>query len=146
MVMDWFLPADHERASALRRELRRHVERHAICGSDIDSAEVAISELLTNAVEHGGTKTWVRLDWSSRWPVLSVNDLGPGVEIDAVSAPDVDQANGRGLVIARAFSREFSAQIRPEGGMIATVVLDVERDMSIDTGLDRTRRTPALHD
>ena len=49
--MDWYFDArDSAALSALRHEFRDYLDRHADSGSDLDGAEVAFSELITNAV------------------------------------------------------------------------------------------------
>ena len=135
--MDWILPASHDDAAALRREMRDHLTRHARPGEDVDGAVLAFSEILTNAVEHAGTTIWVSLDWGSRWPVVTVHDIGGGVRLDeSRGRPDARQANGRGLMIATAMSRELRARLKSEGGTAMSIVFDVERDVSDDIDPD----------
>lgn len=129
--MQWILPtSDHEAASALRREVRAHLARHARPDSDLDLAEIAFSELLTNAVEHAGTDVWVELDWSRPRPVITIHDLGADdVDWDRTTATSVDpaQPSGRGLLIARAFSHDVRMRQRPDSGTSVRLELDVVR-------------------
>jgi len=131
--MDWILSADHDEAAELRTEVREHLRRHARPGADIDGAEMAFSEILTNAVEHAGTKIWVSLDWGSAWPVVTIHDVGPGFELaESRSTPGISQTNGRGLLIATAMTRDLKARMKSGGGSATSLVLDVERDLSSD--------------
>ena len=135
--MDWILPASHEDAAALRTEVREYLRRHARPGEDVEGAILAFSEVVTNAVEHAGTTIWVSLDWGSRWPVVTVHDIGGGVRLDeSRGRPDARQANGRGLMIATAMSRDLRARLKAEGGTAMSIVFDVERDLSADIDPD----------
>lgn len=135
--MDWILDANHQEAAELRGQMRDHLERHARPGQDIAGAEMALSEIVTNAVEHAGTRIWVSLDWGSRWPVVTVHDIGPGFDLDLRrSSPDPVQATGRGLMIATAMSRDLRSKMKSGGGNSTSIVLDVERDVSHDIDPD----------
>lgn len=124
--MEWCLPPTHESAAALRRELTQYLERHAVPGADLSGAQIVISELLTNSVEHSGSMIWVSIDWRSSHPVVTVHDLGPDFERpDGTVATDVP--NGRGLLMVDALSVDYSSIRKSAGGNIARAVLDVER-------------------
>ena len=76
--MDWVLaPPTPETSSALRAEIAQYLRRHAANPAEVGVAELAVSELLANAVEQVGGTIWVCLDWSERRPELSVHDMGP---------------------------------------------------------------------
>ncbi|NNE94555.1 MAG: hypothetical protein HKN24_00820, partial [Acidimicrobiales bacterium] len=79
--MDWYVKATHEAASQLRTEVRDYLSRHAVEGADIGGAELALAELLTNAVEHSENDVWVSIDWGAPQPMITVHDLGPGFEL-----------------------------------------------------------------
>jgi len=129
--MDWILDADHAEAADLRLEMRQHLERHARPGADVAGAEMAFSEILTNAVEHAGTRIWVSLEWGSPWPVVTVHDIGKGFVLEPDrTMPATSQTNGRGLMIATAMSRELRSKLKSGGGNSTSLVLDVERDVS----------------
>ncbi len=124
--MDWYLPPDHAASSQLRSEVRQYLERHAAPGSDVDAAELAVSELLTNAIEHSGHDVWVSLDWGQPKPVVTIHDLGPGFEIDA-AAVGSELTQGRGLMIASHLTDELTVASKRAGGNRVTATLDIER-------------------
>lgn len=128
--MDWFLPADTAAASELRHEVRAYLDRHASPDSDIEGAELAFSELITNAVEHGGNAVWVTLDWMSVNPVVTIHDLGPNFELTAGDVP-VDSPRGRGLMIASHLTLQLGVAARAVGNRVSAV-LDVRRPPSED--------------
>ena len=130
--MDWYLPSDHEVVSQLRSEVRDYLERHSVPGSDIGGAELAFSELLTNAVEHSGDDIWVSIDWGALQPVVTIQDLGPGFELDDVGEAPVDAIRGRGLMIATHLTEQLSVANREAGGSRVTAVLPIDRADSAD--------------
>ena len=62
--VDWYLNADDPAAaSALRRHIRSHLERHCADGPQIDDAELIVQEAIANAIEHADGPVWVQLSW-----------------------------------------------------------------------------------
>jgi anti-sigma regulatory factor (Ser/Thr protein kinase)/predicted ArsR family transcriptional regulator len=144
--MDWCMTANHEAASELRRALSKYLARHAAPDADIEGAEIVISELLTNAVEHAGTMIWVGVDWGAKNPVLSVHDLGPDF-VPPDDAPAADAPTGRGLMLATALSIDLDAAKKSAGGNCFRAVLDIERapSPSFDPDVpERFSRLPEL--
>lgn len=129
--MDWYFDGSDVTATvALRQEIREYLARHAVPGADLDSAEVAVSELLSNLPRHAPGPAWASLTWSGPSPVLEVRDLGPGFEVDVSQLPPVGQTGGRGLFLASAFVRSLETAARRSGGTTVRAVLDVERPPS----------------
>lgn len=126
--MDWYLDGSDVAATvALRTEIRSYLERHADPASDLDSAEVAVSELLSNLPRHAPGPAWVSLTWATESPLLEVRDLGPGFTADVSEVPPLDRTGGRGLFLASAFVRSLETAARRAGGTTVRAVLDVER-------------------
>ena len=126
--MDWYLDGSDVTATvALRTEIRDYLDRHADPSSDVDSAEVVVSELLSNLPRHAPGPAWVSLTWSDESPLLEVRDLGPGFTLDVAELPSVERTGGRGLFLANLFVRSLETAARRAGGTTVRVVLDVER-------------------
>jgi anti-sigma regulatory factor (Ser/Thr protein kinase)/predicted ArsR family transcriptional regulator len=126
--MDFYFDAtDADAAQNLRRELAAYFARHAEPGSDLDGAELAASELLTNAVRHAPGPAWVHLDWSERRPRMEVHDLGPGFELRPELPEDPLARGGRGLFIASHVTEELAAAAKRAGGSKVTAVMPIER-------------------
>ena len=126
--MDWYLDgADVTATVALRTEIRDYLQRHADPASDLDSAEVAVSEVLSNLFRHAPGPAWVSLTWATESPLLEVRDLGPGFQPDVSEVPPVDRTGGRGLFIVSAFTKSLETAARQAGGTTVRVVLDVDR-------------------
>lgn len=139
--MDWYLDArDAAAVPALRREVMRHLARHAVAGSDLFSAEIVVAELLANAREHARGSAWVSLRWTGTHPTITVSDLGPGfprldgtgagsaVAAPAVPAAPADQLDdgGRGLLLVTRLARDLDVAPRATGGSAVTATLDLE--------------------
>jgi anti-sigma regulatory factor (Ser/Thr protein kinase) len=147
--VDWMLTGRETSAiSALRSELTEHLRRHSGPRSDLSGAELAISELVTNAMVHAEGSVWVSLDWTSAAPRLRVADLGPGFALDDpdISPPPVDHIGGRGLYIASQLTEQLEARRRRNGGSIVSAVLPVSRahTVSIDPPRRRLSALPGL--
>ena len=159
--MDWYLSGDDPSGpSALRRQVRGYLDRHAAPGSAVDDAELVVQELLANAHEHATGPTWVRLSWTGEEPYLEVWDLGPGcsltsagpagragpahgIPVEALDAsadgpspyaedevPDLLAEDGRGLFLVTHLSTEIEVAARRTGGTHVAVQLPVRRAAS----------------
>jgi anti-sigma regulatory factor (Ser/Thr protein kinase)/predicted ArsR family transcriptional regulator len=126
--MDWYLDAsDGNAVTLLRQELRQYLDRHADEEADVDGAEVAFSELVTNAVRHAPGPAWVHLDWSDPQPLVEVHDLGPGFDLHPALPEDPFAAGGRGLFIASHLTEELAVASKAAGGSKVTARLPVGR-------------------
>lgn len=127
-LLDWYLDGTDVAATvALRTEIRGYLERHADPASDLDSAEVAVAEVLSNLWRHAPGPAWVSLTWATESPLLEVRDLGPGFEPDVSEVPPVERTGGRGLFIVSEFTKSLETAARDAGGTTVSVVLDVDR-------------------
>src|SRR3954464_5841375 len=96
-AVDWYFDArDSDGLAALRHEFRDYLSRHAEEGSDVAGAEIAFSELITNATRHAPGPALAPLDWSPRQPVVEVHALGPGFEPHPSLPADPLAEGGRG--------------------------------------------------
>ena len=143
-----------------RRYIRQFVDRCRGTGIDTaDTAELLVSELVTNAVRFAGTDPALR--YSERvnagliW--LSVRHFRDGLLIevfDTDASPPVltDAAehaeNGRGLLLVDALSREWSYFFPACGGKVVYCVIEIPMRQRLPTstparaGLDTARAGP----
>lgn len=147
--MDWMLTGgETSTVSSLRSEIIDHLRRHSGERSDLAGAELAISELVTNAVLHAEGFVWVSLDWTTAAPLLRVADLGPGFELDdsEIVPPPVGSIGGRGLYIASQLTEQLEVRRRSNGGTIVSAVLPVSRvhTVSLDPPRRRLSALPGL--
>jgi anti-sigma regulatory factor (Ser/Thr protein kinase)/predicted ArsR family transcriptional regulator len=131
--LDLFFDAREPAAATdLRVELAGFFRRHAVASSDLDGAELALSELLSNAVKHAPGPAWVHVDWSGRRPRVEVHDLGPGFELRAVLPEDPLAAGGRGLFVVSHIADQLASVAKRAGGSKVSAVMPVERPVEDD--------------
>lgn len=132
--MDWYLESGNPAAvSDLRREIGDYLRRHALAGSDLDGADVAVSELLSNVTLHAPGPAWAHLDWEGARPLLAVHDLGAGFEPPVALPDDLLSAHGgRGLFIVSNVAGWMTVAAKRAGGSKVTVELPVERAAELD--------------
>jgi anti-sigma regulatory factor (Ser/Thr protein kinase) len=137
--MDWYVDRGVPAAlSALRREIRSHLLRHADTPtSTVDDAELIAAELLANAYDHGEGPIWVALEWSQRQPVLTVRDLGVLFALPR-NPPGPTQERGRGLWLVSHLAPELTVATRG-AGKVVEAVLPVTRP--VETSVQPPRRT-----
>jgi anti-sigma regulatory factor (Ser/Thr protein kinase) len=127
--MDWVLaPSTPDNASALRVEISQYLRRHCLDPEAVGPAELSVSELINNAVEHAGGSVWVSLEWTRAAPVLTVHDLGPMFELD-LSTPDVASPRGRGLWLVSRLASDLVVAAKGAGGKRISVTLPVQRSL-----------------
>jgi anti-sigma regulatory factor (Ser/Thr protein kinase) len=162
--MDWYLPRDAgEGVSLLRHELVAYLRRHGDAASDFDAAELVVAESVGNAVRHTAGPVWVTLSWRGSNPLMSVYDLGPGLEpastspgpgkepaaatepLDDDADDDFDELleSGRGLSIMRELALSLEQRERGDVGLIVSVSLPITRPRAVDHDPPR-RRSGAL--
>lgn len=125
--MDWLLrPATADNASALRREVGAFLRRHSTDPVEVATAELAVSELIGNAVEHAGGNVWVSLEWTEQQPVLTVHDLGPMFELTA-GDPGATSVRGRGLWLVSTLAADLAVAAKRAGGKRVSARLPVRR-------------------
>ncbi|MFI7587610.1 ATP-binding protein [Spongisporangium articulatum] len=127
--MEWSLgPGDAGSARTIRHLITQALRDAAVPGSDLDSAELVVGELLSNVVVHTSGPARVCLSWDGRYPQLEVVDHGPGTEdLPWVLPQDPLATGGRGLYLVAQLARGVSVEARPTGGATITVTLDVPR-------------------
>jgi two-component system, sensor histidine kinase PdtaS len=104
------------------KEVTSSLEPVALPGARATALALVFSELLQNALEHGGNRVQVELTVRNGDVVLAIADDGAGV------APE--DAAGTGLSIVRALVRDElrgTLDLRSEGGTRAEVIFPTER-------------------
>lgn len=118
----WVFPEVPQTAAAVRRHIRK--SGRSLPPDLREDILLLASELVTNAVRHGGGEVTVRL-WAGPETVrVEVTDANPRRPLAADRGPDAEE--GRGLLIVRALaSRWGSAPLRDGSGK--TVWFEVDR-------------------
>jgi len=103
------LPAGPAAPRAARAFLRRHARGWELDADVVDTAELALSELVTNAVIHAGTPTTLQLTTGDGRLLVEVTDRGTGGDITPTAA-DPEEVGGRGLVVVEAVTDAWGSR------------------------------------
>jgi anti-sigma regulatory factor (Ser/Thr protein kinase) len=106
---------DRSRVSALRHAVASRAEAAGLRGDRLEDFVVAVNELLTNAVRHGGGEGRVRLWHEDAAVVCEVTDRGTGLTGPAPGRPAVDELGGRGLWLAGELTDSIDLRTGAEG-------------------------------
>ena len=123
-VVLWSLPPRPQAVSESRERLRSSC--HYLAGPVLDDALLLTSELVTNAVRHGGGEITCRL-----WPGpevlrLEVSDASPTLPHEVHRGLAAD--SGRGLqIVATVASRWGAIPAQQDGGKTVWFEIDTER-------------------
>lgn len=128
------LPAAHSAERLARAVLRQFARREGLVKDEIDAIEFIASELLSNAVDHGGGERAmeesdlpraVRMTLAlkvdaSGWE-MRVGDQGGGdpADVEALlrpdEQPDLDDERGRGFFLLRGMLESLRVEKSPDG-------------------------------
>ncbi|BCJ66515.1 ATP-binding protein [Polymorphospora rubra] len=109
---------DRDQVTDLRHVVASCATAAGLAGQRLDDFVLAVNELITNAVRHGGGQGRLRL-WSQQGTVLcEVSDAGGGIaaeRLDNRDRPAPHTAGGWGLWLADQLSDEMVVRTGPEG-------------------------------
>jgi anti-sigma regulatory factor (Ser/Thr protein kinase) len=112
-------PFDHSRVTPLRHTVASAAATGGLAGDRLDDFVVAVNELLTNAVRHGGGAGQVELWRSDGAVVCEVSDSGAGLEdSDRPALPAPDVPGGRGLWLAGELTDDLAIKTGEQGTMV----------------------------
>lgn len=118
------LPDDRRAPTAARVAVREALARWRL-GAISDDVLLTVSELVTNAVEHGRPPVWLRLRRRPGHLSVSVHDDHHRPPHTAGLASTADES-GRGLAIVDALADRVQVEQVPEDGTIVHAEFDAE--------------------
>ncbi|WP_410811793.1 ATP-binding protein [Micromonospora sp. 067-2] len=95
---------DQAHVTEIRHSVTSYAHASGLGGQRLDDFVLAINELITNAVRHGGGQGWLRLWREPGMLVCEVADHGHGISAQRLGdrrRPVPDTAGGWGLWLAR---------------------------------------------
>jgi anti-sigma regulatory factor (Ser/Thr protein kinase) len=105
-------PGSMSSVSAARRFVRNALARRVPASVSAD-LELATSELVTNALEHGAhvpVQVSVDVDDRSAWVTIESGDGASLAEVEQWAIAGAERANGRGLGIVRAIADDVDVR------------------------------------
>jgi anti-sigma regulatory factor (Ser/Thr protein kinase) len=141
-VLDMLLPAAHSAVRMARQVVRKFARDAGVRGESLDTLTLVISELLANAVDHGGGHAALEekdlvspvtmhlvLEASRSGWTAQVADQGGGdpdelrARLGPGELPDLDDERGRGFFLMQAMVDELSIARSPDGkGILITAI------------------------
>jgi anti-sigma regulatory factor (Ser/Thr protein kinase) len=104
------LPADPRAAGMSRRFLRRTMQGWGADADTMETAELCVSELVTNAVMHGGTSATVCAELDNDLVTIVVEDRGGRGAIQHSPQDAMMMVSGRGLTLVDALTAAWGAE------------------------------------
>lgn len=106
-ALELHIPADTRYLSLVRRGVRNLAESVGFPREDVADVELAVSEAVTNSVEHGGTPDGVpgvvvRCRVCDDFLVVEIEDESHADCIPTRPDPSTDEERGRGVLMMRA--------------------------------------------
>jgi serine/threonine-protein kinase RsbW len=111
------LAIDLGRLTAVRHEVAGFATAAGLAGRRLSDLVLAVNELVTNAVQHGGGTGGVRLWCTAEAVCAEITDHGPGLppRHDAHRRPPPSASGGRGLWLVHRLCDEVAIVTGPAG-------------------------------
>jgi serine/threonine-protein kinase RsbW len=106
----------------VRHQVREHCMGAGLTGDDLDDFVLAVHELVTNAVRHGGGSGNLDLHLRDDTITCEIRDDGRGTDMLVPHLPAGDIPGGRGLWLAHHLTEGLMITAGP-GGVSATVTV-----------------------
>lgn len=107
-----FIPHDPRAVGVVRATIRSVLKAARLCCL-VDSAELLVSELVTNAHRYSTTDAYVSMDWEPGEFLVTVWDHGPGTP--APRQPSPEDVGGHGLALVENCADEWGVRDYPNG-------------------------------
>ncbi|MGW5733821.1 MULTISPECIES: ATP-binding protein [Streptomyces] len=122
------LPFTMADLARLRFQVTRRAEDAGLCEPRLSDFVLAVHEVASNAVVHGGGKGRIQLAHTAEGLRCVIADSGPGLSraepCASATLPEADEAeSGRGLWLAQALTDRFEVAVCATGTRVTLVAL-----------------------
>jgi anti-sigma regulatory factor (Ser/Thr protein kinase) len=124
-AVKWLHLAPHPSSSRASRDFVARTLLDWRLDGVISSANLVVSELVTNSTVHAGTEIELSVAWDQQAIRLTVRDQGSGRPHQRQAGLD---AHGRGLTIVAGLCRAFGVLPAADGGKVVWAVLEIPPD------------------
>src|SRR4051812_28578802 len=108
------LPGDVTTPAAARRFVRTALESVETAPVVIETAQLLTDELVTNAIVHAHTKSYLFI--RALRDLVRVEVTDPDDRLPSMGSPDTEALGGRGLVIVNGLASAWGVERTTEGG------------------------------
>lgn len=115
---------DRSQVTRLRHAVASCASAAGLAGQRLEDFVLAVNELITNAVRHGGGRGRIRLWRANRDVVCEISDEGAGIDAARLGnhdRPRLDTAGGWGLWLARQLSDRMEVRTGPAGTTVRII-------------------------
>jgi anti-sigma regulatory factor (Ser/Thr protein kinase) len=118
-------PFDATRITEVRHKVAGCAEAAGLAGQQLEDFVLAVNELVTNAVRHGGGQGALRVWRAGDRVMCEVTDEGAGITrgTGGWERPEPDIAGGWGMWLARQLSNTMSVATGPDGTTVRITAL-----------------------
>ncbi|QNN54016.1 ATP-binding SpoIIE family protein phosphatase [Nocardioides mesophilus] len=109
------LPADPSAAGLARRFVTSVLQDWSVTEAVVDTAQLCVSELVTNAVIHSGTTSSVTVQVDDEYVMVLVQDRGGRGAVRQPEELQPESISGRGLSLVDALTSAWSAEHSTDG-------------------------------
>ncbi|MFF1692950.1 ATP-binding protein [Streptomyces sp. NPDC058257] len=122
------LPFTMADLARLRFLVTRRAEDTGLCDPRLSDFVLAVHEVASNAVVHGGGKGRFQLAYTGHGLRCVITDSGPGMirqrPCESATLPEGEEAeDGRGLWLAQALTDHFEVTVNEDGTTVTLVML-----------------------
>ena len=113
---------DRGQISDTRRRVAARVATTGLCGPALEDFVLAINEIITNAVVHGGGQGRLRLWLTTGLVHCEVRDFGRGARPDRFNGlhlPPTFSSGGRGMYLVRQLCESVDVHTSPTGTTVS---------------------------
>ena len=110
----WYFDISEYAPGTARAHVRRVCGRWAVDAEVCEAAEIVVTELVTNAVEHASSRSLVEVERRANAFRMTVRDYDTSSLPEAVLPPP-SSSRGRGLAMVAAVSREWGVHHHTDG-------------------------------
>jgi anti-sigma regulatory factor (Ser/Thr protein kinase) len=131
-----FHSSDAYSAQTSRHELMNFLRGFVATEDELFRSELILGEVLANTVEHAPGLVDIEIDWTGRYPIVTITDTGPGLSRFQAQLPeDTMSETGRGLFLISTLAIAVHVEPFDDRGTRMRIVLPLRRDLSFTAGL-----------
>ncbi|MGA5703305.1 ATP-binding protein [Peterkaempfera bronchialis] len=129
----WFTP--YERSVALARaQVARTLTHWGYTSGGVDSVTLVVSELVTNAVVHGGGRQPIHVQLTAETGGCLIEVSDASAQKPMAATPGPDDEHGRGLLLVKALADSWGTHVHEDEGKTVWARLSRDQPAELPSG------------